>query len=73
MVSVPPETRRRVAVHGFTWTAALAVFNVGLYVAGVITESHLILVTLVLSWLALTLTFADLVATTDVRAEGEDE
>lgn len=67
----PPASRRRLAVHLFVWTLVAAPINVGLYVAGVIDENVLILVTLILSWLALTLTAADLVATTDVREAEE--
>lgn len=69
LTGIDPAVRRRAAVHGFTWTAAATPVNVALYAAGVINEAALILITLTLSWLALTLTFADLVATTDVRAE----
>lgn len=72
LISWAPKARRRAALHVLVWSVVLMAVNVGLYVAGVMGESHLILVTLILSWLALTLTSADLVATTDVREE-EDE
>jgi hypothetical protein len=67
-----PASRRRAAVHLFFWTAVAAPVNVALYVAGILNESHLILVTLVLSWLAITFTACDLIATTDVRNETEN-
>ena len=71
LTSWAPRARRRMALHCLVWSIVLMVINVGLYVAGVIDESHLILVTLILSWLAITFTAADLVATTDVREEEE--
>jgi hypothetical protein len=64
-----PEGRRCFAVHLLVWSAVACAVNVVLYVAGIIDENHLILVTLILSWLAITFTAADLVQTTDVRAE----
>lgn len=53
------------------WSVILMVVNVVLFVTSVIDQGNLILITLVLSWLALTITAADLVATTDVREETE--
>jgi hypothetical protein len=67
IVDCPPATRRRIAIHTLLWSAMLMVVNVVLYVANVIDDSDLILITLILSWLAITITAADLVATTDVR------
>lgn len=67
----PPATRRRIAIHMLVWSIVCMVINVALYVVDVIDEADLILVTLMLSWLALTITAADLVATTDVREESE--
>lgn len=64
----PPERRRRIAIHVLLWSVILMVANVTLYVTHIIDEAALILVTLVLSWLSLTITAADLVSTTDVRA-----
>lgn len=46
--------------------------NVILFLAKVITTDDLILITLVLSWFAITITAADLLATTDVRKVEED-
>lgn len=43
------------------------IINVGLYLFKVIDESDLILVTLILSWLAITLTAIDILSTQDVR------
>jgi len=67
-----PEDRRRAAVQLLVWSVVAMLVNVSLYVLGVINETHLILITLILSWLALTLTAADIVASTDVRAEVEE-
>lgn len=69
LVAWSPAGRRRFAVHLLVWSVVAAAINVVLYVTGVIDESHLIFVTLVLSWLAITFTGADLIATTDVREE----
>ena len=67
-----PAGRRRFAVHLLVWSLLAALVNVLLYVTGLIDENHLIFVTLVLSWLAITFTGADLIATTDVREETGD-
>ena len=68
-----PQSRRRAAVHLLVWSVVLMVVNVGFYVVDVLKQEHLILVTLVLSWFAITFTAADLVATTDVREESDDD
>lgn len=67
-----PEGRRRAAVQMLVWSLVAMVINVGLYLGSVITETHLILITLILSWLAITLTAADIIVGTDVRAEVEE-
>jgi len=72
LTSWSPRSRRRVAVQTLLWSVWLMVVNVALYVAGIFNDSNLILVTLILSWLAITFTAADLVATTDVREENGD-
>ncbi len=69
IVDWDPKDRRRAAVGLLIWSVILMVINVALYVFGVIDESHLILITLILSWLAITITCADVIATTDVREE----
>lgn len=72
IVNYPPQKRRRMAIQMLFWSVMLMFLNVGAYLLGWIDETDLILITLVLSWLALTITAADLVATTDVR-EATDE
>lgn len=64
-----PRDRRRSAIKALTLCTYLMIVNVMLYVFGIINEANLILITLVLSWLALNVTFVDIVATTDVREE----
>lgn len=49
------------------------VANVALYVYKVIDQSDLILITLILSWLAITITCADVVFTADVRVTQESD
>lgn len=66
-----PDDRRRWAIRVGIFSVVAMVVNVALYVTGTITETHMILVTLVLSWLAVTVTCLDAVATTDVRREVE--
>lgn len=77
IVNWPPESRRLAAVRTLWLSLGLMIVNVVLYATGVFDDSNMILVTLILSWLAITFTAADLVATTDVREEngddGEDE
>jgi antibiotic biosynthesis monooxygenase (ABM) superfamily enzyme len=68
-----PKQRRRIAFHLLVWSVILMVINVGAFLVGWIDEGDLILITLILSWLALTLTAADVLATTDVRVETSDD
>lgn len=63
-----PHNRLKAAKWLLVSSVVLMVINVALYVLHVIDEADLILITLVLSWLAITITAADVVATTDVRA-----
>jgi len=69
IVKWDPDKRRTAAVGLLVWSLILMVLNVTLYVVGVLGQKELILVTLVLSWLAITLTAVDVIATTDVREE----
>ena len=69
IVRYPPAKRRRLAIHVLVWSVVAMLVNVTLYLVGIVDQASLILVTLVLSWLAITITAADLVATTDVREE----
>jgi hypothetical protein len=69
IVDWPPQARRRAAVALLVWSMVLMFVNVGLYLFKIISESDLILITLILSWLAITLTAVDVIATTDVREE----
>ncbi len=64
-----PSARRRASVHVLFWSVIAAILNVLLYVVGIIDQNTLILITLILSWFAITITAADLIATTDVREE----
>jgi hypothetical protein len=66
-----PAKRRRAAVEVLGWSVVLMFVNVALYVFRVIDESMLILITLILSWLALVISAADVVATNDVREEAD--
>jgi hypothetical protein len=69
----PPRKRRRIAIHVLIWSAAAMLANVAVYVTHLIDQRALILITLILSWLAITVTAADLVATTDVREAEETD
>lgn len=73
IVNYPPGQRRRTAIHLLIWSVVLMAANVTLYIVGVLDQPALILVTLILSWLAITITAVDIVATTDVRATESNE
>lgn len=66
-----PKQRVKYALWLLFGSLGLMTINVGLYLFGVIGEKELILITLILSWLAITLTAVDILATTDVRADNE--
>lgn len=66
-----PKNRVKAAFILLFGSIILMVINVALYLFKIIDENMLILITLILSWLAITLTAADIVATTDVRANKE--
>ena len=71
IVTYPPAKRRRLAIHMLIWSVVAMIVNVVGDVTGLISQAGLILITLILSWLAITITAADLVATTDVREAEE--
>ena len=64
-----PEQLRRASIKVLVWSVVGMVINVGLYLFGVITESHLILVTLILSWLAPVIEAANGAATQNSESE----
>lgn len=66
-----PKNRVKMAAGLLVGSLVMMVINVTLYLTKVIDESMLILITLILSWLAITITAADVLATTDVRATEE--
>lgn len=68
-----PKQRVRYAKWMLFGSLVLMVINVALYLFKIIDESMLILITLILSWLAITLTAVDILATTDVRANDDDK
>ncbi len=66
-----PKTRIKYA-WGLLILSVIGMFlNVSLYLFKIIDENMLILITLILSWLAITLTALDVVLTADVRAQEE--
>lgn len=66
-----PANRRRFCVYVLFWSVVIGFINIVLFAVGIVDEGNLILITLILSWLAITFTAADLVATTDVREEND--
>jgi hypothetical protein len=66
-----PAARRRMAVRILSLTFVGMIINVALYLFKVIGEPELILVTLVLSWVALQFTCIDMVATTTLNKEAD--
>jgi hypothetical protein len=67
-----PEHRRAAAWWLVIGSLVLATANVYLYLVGIFDEADMIFVTLILSWLAITLTAADILATSDVRVKEEE-
>lgn len=70
--SLDPAVRRRLAIKCLFWSFIFGNVNVLLYVFGVLDAENLIVVTLWLSWLAVTVTAADWVIGTDIRKEVEE-
>lgn len=70
---VEPKKRRRAAIWMLLISLALGHLNMGAYIGGFISESSMNAVTNYLSWLAITITALDIVVTTDVRKEVEEE
>ncbi len=69
--AIDPAARRRAAVHLVLWTFVLGVLNMVAWAFGVVTTEQMVAITAALSWLALTITAADIVIGTDIRAEVE--
>jgi hypothetical protein len=71
---VTPKTKVRFAQILLVFTLVVTPINVVLYrPMHVITDSDLILITLVLSWFAITLTAVDVLFTADVRQEQDSD
>lgn len=68
-----PKTRVKAAWALFYLSLIAMIINVVLFLAHIINEADLILVTLILSWLAITLTAIDILVTTDVRKEQDKD
>ncbi len=66
-----PKTRIKYAWGLLIFSMVGMFINVALYLLKIIDENMLLLVTLILSWLAITLTALDIVATADVRNQEE--
>ena len=67
----PADARRRFAMRMLVWSVFAAVVNLVVYWIGWIGIEGLVVVTLLLSWFAITVTAADVVIGTDVRVEVE--
>ena len=68
-----PKTRIKYAWVLLILSVVGMFLNVALYLFKIIDESMLILVTLILSWLAITITALDVVLTADVRVKEEEK
>ncbi len=66
-----PKTRIKYAWVLLIFSVIGMFVNVALYLLKIIDENMLILVTLILSWLAITLTSLDVLVSSDVRKEQE--
>ena len=69
---VDPDLRREAALLLLFVSLVLMVLNVAAYLTRLIDETMLLLITLILSWLAITITCLDVLLTSDVRKQ-EDE
>jgi hypothetical protein len=70
---IDDEGLRRAAVRILLWSTFLGTVNVALYVAKFIDSETLILITLILSWLALQFTCALAVIQTDIKKTIDDQ
>jgi Co/Zn/Cd efflux system component len=70
---INPRKRRLWAVRILIASFFLGHVNVGIFLGGLISHAAMDTVTNYLSWIAVVVTFADIVATTDVRAEQDEE
>jgi hypothetical protein len=66
---VHPEKRRRYAIWMLAVSLVLGHVNIGAFAAGWLSHETLDLITNYLSWLAISISALDIVATTDVRVE----
>jgi hypothetical protein len=71
--AVDTETRRLWAVRLLLWSVTLGALNIGFWAAGVVSDRVMLAITLALSWLAITITAADVVVTSDVRASIDED
>lgn len=70
---IDPRTRRRAAIYLLVGSFVLGHANVGAYVLGFISHGFMDTVTNYLSWLAFTITALDILFTSDVRVQQDDE
>ena len=66
-----PKKRRRFAVHMLLWSFLLGHVNIAAFTFGFMSEQTMNSITNYLSWMALTITAWDVVASADVRVEQE--
>lgn len=71
--AIPPERRRAAALWMLFWSFVLGHLNIGAYVLGWVSAGLMDAVTNYLSWMALVITALDVLLTSDVRAEVDDD
>jgi hypothetical protein len=70
LARIDPAVRRRFALWLLVVSLVLGHVNIGAFAFGLVSPALMDAITNYLSWLAITITALDLVATADVRAEG---
>jgi hypothetical protein len=70
---IDPKRRRLWAVRILIGSFILGHLNVGFFLGGLISHAAMDTVTNYISWIALVVTFMDIVVTTDVRVEQDEE
>jgi hypothetical protein len=71
LAGIDPARRRRFALWMLVVSFVLGHANIGAFALGMVEPALMDAITNYLSWLAITITAMDLVATADVRAEAE--
>ena len=70
---ITDEQLRRASAHLLFWSLVAMVLNVSAYLAGIISGSVMLFITLVLSWFAIVIGAANTLITTDVKKSIDED